>query len=97
MVEMAAPGMSKSDFTIQLEDNKLTITSEKKAEKEQNEEDRYMKREFSYQSFQRTFQLQKDVVDADKIAATYENGVLHLVIPKKDEARQKPPRMIEIK
>ncbi len=95
-VELAAPGMRKEDFKVELDGNQLTITSEKRTEEERTEENRYTKREFSYQSFQRMFQLPKDVVDADKIEARYENGLLHLVIPKKEEAKQKPPRMIQI-
>ena len=96
IVEMAAPGMTKNDFKVELDGNMLTITSEKHGEAEQKDDEWYTRREFSYQSFQRTFQLAKDVVDAEKIQARYENGVLHLVIPKKEEAKQKPPRMIEI-
>ena len=88
--------MRKEDFKVELNGNQLSITSEKETEHEQTEENRYTKREFSYQSFQRVFQLPKDVVDADKIEARYENGLLHLVIPKKEEAKQKPPRMIQI-
>ncbi len=95
-VEMAAPGMSKNDFKVELDGNLLTITSEKKNEKEEKESERYTRREFSYQSFQRSFQLPKDVVDADKIEAKYENGVLRLAIPKKEEAKPKPPKMIQI-
>lgn len=95
-VEMAAPGMTKNDFRVELDGNMLTITSEKSDQKEDREEDRYIRREFSYQSFQRTFQLHKDVVDVDKIGAKYENGVLRLLIPKKEEAKQKPPKMIQI-
>ncbi|HET9278672.1 MAG TPA: Hsp20/alpha crystallin family protein [Flavitalea sp.] len=95
-VEMAAPGMTKDDFSIELDSNVLTITSEKKMEQDQKEGERYSRKEFSYQSFQRTFSLPKEVVDDDKIEARYENGVLHLVIPKKEEAKQKPARMIQI-
>ncbi|HYH15045.1 MAG TPA: Hsp20/alpha crystallin family protein [Flavisolibacter sp.] len=95
-VELAAPGMRKEDFKVELDGNQLTISSERRTEEEHTEENRYTKREFSYQSFQRTFQLPKDVVDADKIEARYEHGLLHLVIPKKEEAKQKPPRMIQI-
>ena len=95
VVEMAAPGMTKNDFKVELDGNLLTIRSEKSTEQEQ-ENERYTRREFSYQSFERSFQLSKEVVDADKIEARYENGVLHLVIPKKEEAKQKPPKMIEI-
>jgi len=95
-VEMAAPGMTKNDFKVELDGTMLTITSEKKQENELKEGERYTRKEFSYQSFQRTFQLPKEVVDADKIEAKYENGVLRLVIPKKEEARPKPPKMIQI-
>ncbi|HEY0041009.1 MAG TPA: Hsp20/alpha crystallin family protein [Flavisolibacter sp.] len=96
-VEMAAPGMSKEDFRIELEGNQLRIGSERKTENAMGEGERYTRREFSYQSFQRSFTLPKDVVDVEHIHAKYENGVLHLLIPKKEEAKQKPPRMIEIK
>ena len=97
IVEMAAPGMDRNDFKVELDGNLLTISSEKQDQREVKEEEKYSRCEFSYQSFQRSFQLQKDVVDADKIEARYINGVLHLTIPKKEEAKQKPPRMIEIK
>lgn len=95
-VEVAAPGMTKNDFKVELDGNSLTISSEKSNEKEEKEGERYSRKEFSYQSFQRTFTLQKDVVDIDKIQAKYENGLLHLLIPKKEEAKQKPPRLIQI-
>lgn len=96
LVEMAAPGMNKNDFKVELHGNTLTIASEKNFEEETNEEERYSRREFSYQSFTRIFTLPKDVVDGDKIEAKYENGLLRLVIPKKEEARQKGPRLIQI-
>lgn len=96
LVEMAAPGMEKNDFKVELDGNVLTITSEKQNENEVKEGERYSRREFSYQSFQRSFQLPKEVVDAEKIEAKYENGVLRLVIPKKEEAKPRPPKMIQI-
>lgn len=95
-VEVAAPGMLKEDFKVQLDGNVLTISSERSYENEEKKEERYSRREFSYQSFQRTFTLQKDVMDIDKIEAKYENGLLHLIIPKKEEAKQKPARLIQI-
>jgi HSP20 family protein len=95
-VEVAAPGMKKEDFRVELDGNMLTISSERSDESNEKDGENYSRREFSYQSFQRKFQLPKDVVDADKIEARYENGLLHLVIPKKEEAKQKPPRMIQI-
>ncbi|HYO22044.1 MAG TPA: Hsp20/alpha crystallin family protein [Flavisolibacter sp.] len=96
-VEMAAPGMNKEDFRVELEGNELRISSERKTENGAKEGERYTRREFSYQSFQRSFTLSKDVVDVEHILAKYENGVLHLLIPKKEEAKKKPARMIEIK
>jgi HSP20 family protein len=95
-VEVAAPGMTKKDFKVELDGNVLTISSEKSYQKDNSTDERYFQREFSYQSFQRTFTLQKDVVDIDKIEAKYENGLLLLLIPKKEEAKQKPPRLIQI-
>jgi HSP20 family protein len=95
-VEMAAPGMNKEDFKIELDGNQLTISSEKQMMDEEKDGDRYTRKEFSYQSFQRVFQLPKEVVDAENIQARYENGVLHLVVPKREEAKQRPPRMIQI-
>ena len=96
IVEVAAPGMTKNDFKIELDGNTLVISSEKSDQNETEESDKYFRREFNYQSFQRTFNLQKDVVDVDKIEAKYENGILHLLIPKKEEAKQKPSRLIQI-
>lgn len=96
-VEMAAPGMNKKDFRIELENNLLTISSEKQQESEQKEGERFIKKEFSYQSFRRSFTLPKEVVDDDKINARYENGVLYLTIPKREEAKPRPPKRISIK
>jgi HSP20 family protein len=94
-VEVAAPGMQKNDFQIQLDGNTLTISSQKQDNQEKTEEG-YTRKEFSYQSFQRSFLLPKDVVNDEGIVARYENGLLMLTIPKKDEVKQKPPRLIEI-
>lgn len=96
LVEMAAPGMNKNDFKVELNGNTLIITSERNFDEETKEEERYSRKEFSYQSFTRIFTLPKDVVDADKIEAKYQNGLLHLLIPKKEEAKQKGPRLIQI-
>lgn len=95
-VEVAAPGMQKEDFTVELDNNLLTISSEKKDEKVEQEGERYTKREFSYQSFQRSFTLPQGMVKEDKIEAKYKDGVLHLMIPKRDEVKKKAPRTIKI-
>jgi len=96
LVEMAAPGMEKKDFKIELDGSALTISSEKQNESEDREGDNYSRKEFSYHSFYRTFHLPKEVVNADKIQAKYENGLLRLDIPKRDEAKQKPSRLIDV-
>lgn len=96
IVTMAVPGMSKKDFKINLNDNILTISSEKKEEKKEKENE-YTRREYSYQSFTRSFTLPKEVVNDEKISAKYDNGELQILIPKKEEAKPKKPLQIEIK
>jgi HSP20 family protein len=93
-VEMAVPGMVKEDFKINLDKNVLCISSEKKLENERTESN-YSKREFSYQSFSRSFTLPQSA-DESNIKAKYENGILFVSIPKKEEAKPKPPRVIDI-
>jgi len=88
--------MNKEDFKVELDNNTLTISAEKKIENEEKEGERYTRREFSYQTFERSFQLAKEVVDSDNIQAHYENGILRLSIPKREEAKQKPTRLINI-
>jgi len=95
-VELAAPGLDKKDFKIELNNNLLTISSEKKVENEVKESEQFTRREFSYQSFNRSFTL-PNCADAGKVAAKYDNGILRVLIPKKEEAKPKPARMIEIK
>ena len=85
-VTVAAPGLKKDDFTIDVEGNQLIISSEK----EENREDkdaRYTRREYNYTSFNRSFSL-PEVVNQGKIEASYENGVLTVILPKKDEAKK---------
>ncbi len=93
-VEMAAPGMTKKDFNVELDNDMLTISSVK--EDSRDEQDRsYSRKEFSYQSFKRSFYL-PNTVEAENIRARYQDGVLRLVIPKKEEAKTKPVRQISI-
>jgi len=95
LVQMAAPGMDKKDFTIELDKETLTITSKKEVKQEENNKG-FTRQEFSYQSFQRTLHLPKTVVDASKIKAQYKNGLLEIIIPKREEAKALPPRVINI-
>ena len=95
VVEVAAPGFEKGDFKIELNLNTLSISSEKKVENETKEGEVFTKREFSYQSFSRSFTLPQ-IADGDRIEANYQNGILTVLIPKREEAKPKPARMIEI-
>lgn len=94
-VAMAAPGLKKEDFNISLNHNMLTISSEKKMEKETKDSQEFTRKEFSYQSFCRSFSLPQSV-ESDKISAHYEDGILNVIIPKREEAKPKPSRQIEI-
>ncbi|WP_418602724.1 Hsp20/alpha crystallin family protein [Hwangdonia sp.] len=93
-VEMAVPGLKKSDFQIDLENQVLSISTETKEESEHKDEN-FTRREFGYSSFKRTFTLPESV-DEDKIDARYKDGILSILLPKKEEAKQKPPRTIKI-
>jgi HSP20 family protein len=93
-VEMAAPGLNKNDFKISLNRGIMTISSEKNTENE-TKEGEYTRREFSYQSFCRSFSLPESA-DYEKVGAKYENGLLVISIPKKEEEKIKAERTIEI-
>lgn len=95
-IEVAAPGMNKEDFKVNLENNVLTISSEKKEEKKDEEKGRYTRREFSYQSFQRSFTIPENLVEGDKISAKYCDGLLCINLPKREEVKPKPAREIQI-
>lgn len=94
-IEVAAPGMRKEDFNINLDKNQLIISAHKEEEKEEKEK-HYHKREFSYESFQRSFSLNQKMVDGDNITASYQAGILSVYIPKKEEAKPLPARKIDI-
>jgi HSP20 family protein len=93
-IEVAAPGLNKDDFKISLENNVLTVSSEKE-EKYEEKDEKVMRREFSYYSFSRSFALPQ-TINPEKIRATHKDGILQVVIPKKEEAREKPSREIKI-
>ena len=93
-VEMAVPGLKKSDFQIDIDNQVLSISTETKEDNEHKEEN-YTRREFGYSSFKRTFTLPESV-NADKINASYNEGILSILLPKKEEAKQKPARSIKI-
>jgi len=93
-IEVAAPGLDKADFRINIENNVLTISAEKEEKQETNEE-RFMRREFNYTSFSRSFTL-PEIMDTEKISAKHKDGILNVMIPKKEEAKEKLARMINI-
>jgi HSP20 family protein len=95
-IEVAAPGMSKKDFRVNLENNVLTISSERKEEKKEEEKGHFTRREFSYQSFQRSFTIPENMVEGDKISAKYNDGLLCIHLPKREAVKPKPAREISI-
>ncbi|WP_236675942.1 Hsp20/alpha crystallin family protein [Chryseolinea lacunae] len=94
-VEVAAPGLSKKDFKITSENGLLTISSEKKEEKEEKEND-YTRKEFNYSTFSRTFTLPENI-NEDDIKATYEDGILKLKLSKKMISQPKAQKAIEVR
>ena len=101
VIEVAAPGMNRDSFKVELDNNVLSISSEVQANNEPSDKsdknDRYYtRREFSYQSFQRSFSLPEHRVQGEKISAKYKDGILYVTVPKKDEAKVKPVRQITI-
>lgn len=98
-IEVAAPGFSKENFKLNLNANLLTISGSKEetaADASTAEKARYTRREWQYSQFERSFTLPNSIA-TEAIGASYENGVLHIVLPKRDEAKEKPARAIEIK
>lgn len=96
-IEVAAPGMKRGDFKVELDNNVLTISSEREDRNEEKDSNgNYTRREFSYQSFQRSFSLPENKVLGDKITARYVDGILHVTVPKSEEAKVKPAKQIAV-
>ena len=91
-IDLAVPGMKKEDFTIELNDKVLVISSETSSTMEN---DKMRLNEFNFSSFQRSFRV-PDSVDQDKIKANYKNGILKIKLPKRKESISKPNRLINI-
>lgn len=94
MVEVAAPGKAKEDFNISLDHDLLTISSGANNE-ENTTNEKYTRKEFSYTSFKRSFKLPQ-TINKEQINATYEQGILKIGLPKREEDKVKPKRMIDI-
>ena len=93
-LELAAPGFKKDDFKIHLENNTLTVSAEMEDEKREDGKN-YTRKEFYYGSFSRSFTLPK-IIDLEKINADYDNGVLKILMPKKEEAKLEMKKEIKI-
>ena len=95
-IQVAAPGIKKEDFKINLERNVLTISSESKTENEEKDENgAFTRREFNYSSFSRSFTL-PEMAEPEKIDAAYEDGILKIMVPKKEVTMQNV-KTIEVK
>lgn len=93
-VELAVPGLTKNDFKIEMENNLLTVSAEKEEEKNEKEKG-FTRREYSFNSFSRSFTLPENMM-AEKIDAKYEEGVLKIFVPKKEVTPQKPKKEITV-
>jgi len=93
-IEVAAPGLSRKEFNLEVDDDILTISTEQKESKEEKKQN-YLRREFNYHSFKRSFRL-PETVDQEQIRATHESGILTLSLPRKEEAVQNSPRQIAV-
>lgn len=94
-IEVAVPGMDKDDFNIELKNNVLVVDAHRTKEIEDKGEN-YMRKEFNYQKFQRSFQLPQLLVEEDKVCAKYNNGILSITVPKKESTTLNSSRRIEI-
>ena len=95
-IELAAPGLRKEDFKLDYDNGRLTISSEKEEKFEEKEGEKITRREFSYSSFQRSFSVPETIVNTDKIVAKYNDGILRLTLPKREEVKPKPAKQIKI-
>jgi HSP20 family protein len=95
-IELAAPGLQKSDFNLVVDNDQLVISATKEQKNEQSEEGKWTRKEFNFTSFKRSFTL-SDKIDAEKIQAEYTDGILKVILPKKEEAKVKPTKTIDIK
>ena len=96
-VELAAPGMKRDDFKVEVDHGNLVISSEKEQSKdEKDEQGKYTRKEFSYQSFRRAFTLPERMIDSEKVLAKYENGILYVNLPKREESKVKPVKQIAV-
>lgn len=95
-IEVAAPGLQKDNFNISVKEDRLTISTSKKEESEEkDDEGNFKRREFNYSSFSRSFHLTKEI-DQEEIVANYQDGILAVTLRKNEDAKDKGPKTIEI-
>jgi HSP20 family protein len=94
-LELAAPGFKKEEFSISTDNGILSISAETKSEKEESDE-KYTRKEFNFSKFKRSFAL-PDNIDTEDVEAKYENGVLHVILKKKEINAAEPAKRIEVK
>jgi HSP20 family protein len=92
-IEIAVPGFEKKDFNIELEEDLLTISLDKETEEKKEEE--YLKCEYRFNNFKRVFRL-SDKIDTEKIKGHYKNGILQVIVPKKEEVVKNANRSIKV-
>lgn len=95
-IAVAAPGMNRNDFKVELDNNRLVISGTKSEEQEQEKNGSYLRKEYSYQSFVRSFTLAEKQVNSEKIQANYSDGILRITVPKSVDAKTKPVKVIQI-
>lgn len=93
-IELAAPGFAKKDFEVTIHEGCLNVSAKKSTTEEEKEDD-YTRREFSYKSFARSLQLPKNVKE-EEIKAKYKDGILSFKLEKKEEAKKPKPKVVEI-
>ena len=93
-IEVAAPGLTKEDFKLDVEDNVLTVSTQKESKNEEKNEN-FTRKEFSFSSFERTFTLPK-TIDAENISANYQDGVMVITLPKRKDAKSKTTKTIPV-
>ena len=95
-IEVAAPGMRKDDFKINYNNGSLTISSERKDEKEDKQHGKITRKEYSYQAFERSFEIGENTVKVDEIKANYNDGILTITLPKSEELKPRPVKTVPI-
>ena len=94
-IEFAAPGFSKKDFEVTIDDNTLNVCGEKQKETEEMDEG-YTRKEFNYNSFKRSLKLPESINTDQEVKAIYKNGILKLNLQKKEEVKEQPKKVIKV-